>query len=146
MSEDDFTDDQREMENRLKEKWNAKSGGDRASASQHCVSMPTEYHLYTRQIKDGKGGYDTYWRFDRIEGSRSDIHREVNSKMMMEMELKKLRAAGFTVHFIKTPEGLTIEAQEAWEKEWQEINSRSKSNIEVIQEFISAIRKREGGE
>lgn len=145
MSNEDFSDEQREMEQRLREKWSRKSEGAHTSGK-HGVSMPTEYHLYTRQIKDGKGGYDTYWRFDRIEGSRSDIHREVNSKMMMEMELKKLRAAGFTVHFIKTPEGLTIEAQEAWEKEWQEINSRSKSNIEVIQEFISAIRKREGGE
>jgi hypothetical protein len=142
MSEDDFTDDQREMEERLKEKWRRPTADGKGQA----ISGPVEYHLYTRQIKDGKGGFDTYWRFDRIEGSRSDIHREVNSKLMMEMELKKLRSAGFTVHFIKTPEPLSIEAQEAWEKEWQEINSRSKSNIEVIQEFISAIRRREGGE
>lgn len=119
MSEDDFTDEQRDLEQRLKEKWGAKSG-TAVNPAKHGVAMPVEYHMYMHQIADGKGGADTYWRFDRIEGSSSDIHREVNSKMMAMMELEKLRKAGFTVHVINTPDTMTLEAKARLKEELME--------------------------
>ncbi|WP_312620445.1 hypothetical protein [Agrobacterium pusense] len=121
MSEDDFTDEQREMEERLKEKWSK----TRADGKAQIISAPVEYHMYTHQIADEKGGADTYWRFDRIEGSNSDIHREVNSKMMAMMELEKLRKAGFTVHVIATPETMTLEAKARQKEELMEKWRRS---------------------
>lgn len=135
MSED-ITDEERALEQRLRDKWQRTD----AATGKGKITAPVEYHFYTRELPDGRGGVDTYWRLDRIEGSESFIHREFNSKMLATIEVDKLRKAGFTVHAIQTSAELTLEAIEHRQQEVRQILDESKNTTEIIERFIAAGR------
>lgn len=135
MSED-ISDEERELEQKLREKWRREQNTDAARSSRPDLSGPIEYHFYSRELPNDRGGSDTYWRFDRVQGSQSNIHREFNSKMLALMELDRLRKAGFTVHVIQTPENLTLEAQKRDKEEIDTIVAENKSYFGIIDALI----------
>lgn len=120
---DDINDDERKLEAHIRHKWMTEQGTTRPGGK---LGPAIEYHLYSHQIADERGGADTYWRFDRMEGSESNIHREYNSKALAMIELEALRKRGFTVHVIGTPAAMTLEAKAesaaSAMKAWQEWN------------------------
>ncbi|MBB3645615.1 hypothetical protein FHX14_001794 [Rhizobium sp. BK619] len=138
---EDISDEDRELEQRLRDKWRNEEKQPRSDGQ---LGVPIEYHFYSRELPNGRGGADTYWRFDRIEGADGFIHREFNSKRLATMELDKLRKAGFTVHVRQTPEALTLEAQAEQRRKIDDIFESSKNTSEITEALIAAGRKSQG--
>lgn len=129
---DDISKSQRDIEERLQEKWLQKRPHLPASnKAERRTGLRIEYHMYAYEIPDDRGRLDKYWRFERIEGSRSEIECDLNSQMIANKKLADLRKQGFTVHVLATPEHMTVEYQERQRKEFQNALEDSKSFLDV---------------
>lgn len=137
---EDISDEERDLERKLREKWQREQNQEASRPTKTELSAPVEYHFYTRDLPNDRGGYDTYWRFDRVQGSNSNIHREFNSKMLAMMELDRLRKSGSTVHAIQTPENLTLEAQKRHKEEIEAIVTDGKSYFAIMDALIGKNR------
>jgi hypothetical protein len=124
---DEISDEERDLELRMRNKLLGRNSSESGPVDTNCsANLPVEFHFYTHEIADDRGGVDTYWRFDRLQGQSSTIHREFNSKALAMMELNRLRGDGFTVHVIQTPETMTLEGKEKTRRElharWMELH------------------------
>lgn len=144
MSDDGISDEDRALEQKLREKWQRRPHQGKTS-EKPSLAAPVEFHFYTRQLPTERGEPDTYWRIDKIEGSSSSIHREFNSKTLALIEVERLRKAGFVVHAIQTPQDVTLEALEKREREFRQILDQSKNTTDIIEMIIAQYRREREG-
>ncbi|KAB2793664.1 hypothetical protein F9K96_00370 [Brucella anthropi] len=107
----------------MREDW-LKQKAEAVAANAEAVAPSVFFHMYNYNIRDERGREDTYWRFERIQGESSGIHREYNSKMLAMRELDKLRGDGHVVHIIRTPEELAPDVVEAHRRLSRELYGR----------------------
>ncbi|WP_421360269.1 hypothetical protein [Agrobacterium rosae] len=92
------------------------------------------YSVFTYKPIDHGKVLDDWYRIMRHEKDKASTHRELNSKTLVKMEIKKLRDAGFEVHLINTPREMTVEAREQQHKELMEKLQAGKSFWEIMDE------------
>lgn len=85
------------------------------------------FSVYTYKPIDHGKVSDDWYRIVRHQGADALVHREINSLMLVKIEIKKLRSAGFSVHLINTPKGMTVEAREAEHAAFMELLQQGKS-------------------
>ncbi|OCJ67618.1 hypothetical protein A6U97_02520 [Agrobacterium tumefaciens] len=99
------------------------------------------FSVFTYKPIDHGKVLDDWYRIMRHENSKAFVHRELNSMMLVKMEIKKLRDGGFEVHLINTPKEMTVETREAQHAEFMEQLQQGKTPWDIWNEARSKAQK-----